>query len=189
MHLYLAQKNPARILEPIQNALAAGGENLRIDLLGPGCMLNDTALMTYHALRERPGTMRLHAHSHTCLINGAILPWLVADTRSIRPDAWIQISEPREGGEPLGLKEYPTALSGDESPSQTDLRTVLRLLNEFLPVDEIAGMRLFEADLGELGLISEPGEIDPLIEYFRSQPDEDLRLDLRQGLKTKEGDV
>lgn len=187
MHLYLAQKNPARILEAIQTGLAAGGENLRIDLLGPGCMLNDTALMAYHVLRERPGSMRLHAHSHTCLINGAILPWLAADTRSIRPDAWIQVSHPREGGEPLGLKEYPTALSGEEPPSLTDLRTIHRLLNEFLPVEEIAGMRLFEADLRELGLISEPGEIDPLAEYFRSQPDEDLQLDLRQSLG--EGDA
>jgi hypothetical protein len=35
----------------------------------------------------------------------------------------------------------------DEQPTDTDLRTVMRHLDEWLPVSEIAGMRLFEKDL------------------------------------------
>lgn len=136
-------------------------------------MIPDTALMIYHELCKRPSHMTIHAHSHTCLMDGAILPWLLADTRSIRPDAWIQVSE--AGGfdqdSNCGRGDYATAvLAAEETAADTDTRTVHRLLDEFLPVSEVAGLRLFEPDLRELGLIRADDEPDILAEFFAAKP-------------------
>jgi hypothetical protein len=38
----------------------------------------------------------------------------------------------------------------EEQPADTDLRTIIRHLDEWLPVSEIEGLRLFEKDLRDL---------------------------------------
>ena len=43
----------------------------------------------------------------------------------------------------------------DEQPTDTDLRTIMRHLDEWLSVSEIASMRLFEKDLRDLALIGD----------------------------------
>ena len=173
MHLNLAEKNPSRLLTAIQNAISECHDSLKLELLGPGLMLPDTALMIYHAFRKRPTWMSIHAHSHTCMMDGAILPWLLADTRSIRPDAWIQVSEAATFLHDFacGRGDYSTAvLAAEETAADTDTRTIHRLLDEFLPVAEIAGLRLFEPDLRELGLIRGEDEPDTLAELFAAKP-------------------
>ena len=173
MLLNLAEKNPSRLLTNLQTGLDEADKSLRIDLLGPGMMLHDTALMLYDELRSRPSSLRVHVHSRTCLLDGAILLWLAGDTRSIRPDAWIQLGQ---ADDPFtttseSSSEYPTAIAVlEESPAETDLRTIHRHLDEFLPVSEICGLRLFEPDLAELGLLSLPCSPDPLAAYFQSTP-------------------
>jgi hypothetical protein len=169
MLLNLAEKNPSRLLATLQSGLEEAKRSLRIELLGPGMMLHDTALMLFHELRSRPSTLRLHIHSHTCLLDGAILVWLAGDTRTIRPDAWIQIGAIDEffPTPPESSTDYPSAIAVlEESPAETDLRTIHRHLDEFLPVPEIAGLRLFEPTLSELHLLSRPGAPDPLAHYF-----------------------
>jgi hypothetical protein len=97
----------------------------------------------------------------------------MADSRSIRPDAWIQVSDGEEILEECnpGHGDYSTAvLAACESAANTDLRTIFHLLDEYLPVSEIAGLRLFESDLRDLGLIRHPEEADPLIELFAAKP-------------------
>lgn len=170
MLLNLAEKNPSRLLAGLQCGLEDARSSLHIDLLGPGLILHDTALMLYHELRSRPPGLRIHMHSHTCLVDGAILFWLAGDTRTIRPDAWIQVRAIGDCGDtpPQASKGYPTAIGClEETPAETDLRSVHRHLNEFLPVSEIAGLRLFEPDLQELSLISLAGAPDPLVPYFQ----------------------
>jgi hypothetical protein len=49
------------------------------------------------------------------------------------------------------LESYSKVLSvEDEHPADTDLRTVMRHLDEWLPIGEMAGLRLFENDLKNL---------------------------------------
>jgi hypothetical protein len=165
MILNLADKNPLKLLTSVQGALAKDQNPIRIELIGPGSIVNDAALMLFHELRSRPPGRTLHVHSHTCLFDGAVLLWLAADTRTMRPDAWIQISEQPVLAETChsSLRHYPTAVPiGDESGAQTDLRTIFRYLDEYLPTGEVAGLRLFQPELVELGLIVEEGMRDPL---------------------------
>ena len=159
MLLNLSEKNPSILLSSLYGALRDGGDKITIELLGPGMMLHDTALMIFEVLRRRPPHLQIHAHSHTCLSDGAVLVWLAANTRSIRGDAWIELSKIPETPNARRCRLHSTYSSGlsaeDETPADTDLRTVMRHLDEWLPVTEIEGLRLFESDLKELGVIED----------------------------------
>jgi hypothetical protein len=88
-----------------------------------------------------------------------VLIWLAADTRTIRADAWIQLCHVPKTPKPRRNRQHTNYASGlpveDEQPADTDLRTIMRHLDEWLPVSEIAGMRLFERDLRDLALIED----------------------------------
>ena len=159
MFLNLAEKDPGALLSNLYSALRDGREKITIELLGPGMMLHDTALMLFEVLRKRPPHTQLHMHSHTCLSDGALLVWLAGNTRPIRGDAWVQLSPIPETPGLFPAAPHAHRAGGlpveDEQPADTDLRTVMRHLNEWLPVSEVAGLRLFENELKDLGLIED----------------------------------
>jgi hypothetical protein len=159
MLLNLSERDPAILLSSVYEALREDTDKITLELLGPGMMLHDTALMLFEVLRNRPPHIHLHAHSHTCLFNGAALIWLAADTRTIRADAWIQLCHVPKTPNPRRNRvrsNYTSSLPvEEEQPADTDLRTIMRHLDEWLPVSEVAGMRLFEKDLRDLALIED----------------------------------
>lgn len=155
VRLNLAGKNLSQMLDAISAAFASGASELRLELLGPGILLHDHALMLFDELLNRPDDMSLHVHSRTCLADGAILLWLAGDTRSIRCDAWVQLSH---------MPPLPSMVQGgyidavqivEEDPGNTDLRRIMDYLEEWLPVHEVAGLRLSKDDLEELGLLED----------------------------------
>jgi hypothetical protein len=171
MHLNLAEKNPSRLLNTIQDALADGPEVLTLELIGPGILFHNTALMLHEEIRKRPSGTRIHAHARTCLMDGALLLWLAADSRSMRSDTWIQLSELPEDSAFHGREDYPTSIrASEEAPSETDFRTIVSYIGEFLPVNEIAGFRLFEKDLHELGVLDDTDAVDSLTKLFNPAP-------------------
>jgi hypothetical protein len=93
------------------------------------------------------------------LVQRAVLIWLAADTQTIRADAWIQLCHVPKTPKPRRNRLNSDYTSGlpvkDTQPADTDLRTIMRHLDEWLPVSEIAGMRLFEKDLRDLALIED----------------------------------
>jgi len=159
MFLNLAERDPAILLSGLYEALREDRDKITLELLGPGMMLHDTALMLFEVLRNRPRHIQIHAHSHTCLFDGAVLIWLAADTRTIRGDAWIQLCHIPKTPKLRRNRVHANYTSGlpveEEQPADTDLRTIMRHLDEWLPVFEIAGMRLFEKDLRDLALIED----------------------------------
>jgi len=170
MFLNLAERDPAILLSGLYEALRENKDKITLELLGPGMMIHDTALMLFEVLRNRPPHIHLHAHSHTCLSNGAVLIWLAADTRTIRADAWIQLCHVPKTPKPRRNRLHSNYTSGlpveDEQPADTDLRTIMRHLGEWLPVSEIAGMRLFEKDLRDLALIEDSESDEKLAALF-----------------------
>ena len=134
-------------------------------------MYHDTALMLHEEIRTRPEGTHIHARARTCLIDGAILLWLAADTRSMRNDTWIQLSQLPEQFSFGGNEDYPNSIrASEETPSATDFRTIVRYIDEFLPVQEIAGFRLFEPDLRELGILDDTDESNRLAKFFNPAP-------------------
>ena len=122
--------------------------------LEPDLLIPDTALVLFEILRTRPQGLRLHVHTWSCLCDGSALLWLGADTRSMRSDAWIQVPITPEAGDE------------EESPATTDLRTILSHMGEWLPVGELKGQRLFQAELKELGLLDDDESQARLLEMF-----------------------
>ena len=163
MILNLNEKNPAVLLDVVRRAFIESPSVVRFELVGPGNMLHDTALMLFDELQNRPQGMRLHIDSRTSLFDGAVLIWLSGDTRTMRRDAWIQLSEipetPANGKTLDGECDYRgSIIAQDEDPTDTDLRTIMDHLSEWLPVDEVAGLRMFPQDMRDLGLLD--GEIE-----------------------------
>ena len=171
MILNLSEKNPALLLSNLYAVLQNGTNEVTLELVGPGIILHDTALMLFEVLRKRPAHISLHVHSHTCLRDGAILIWLAADTRSLRSDAWIELStrpEPPANPQQKSHFDYKNVISTEnEYPSDTDLRTIMKHLGEWLPTNEISGLRLFESELKELGIMEEIDHEKNLVSLFR----------------------
>ena len=148
------------LMDHLQIGIRRARKELRLELIGPGMLLPDTALVLFDILRNRPDSLRVHVHTWTCLCDGAVLLWLGGDTRSMRSDTWVQIPHIAEDA-----VEFKNVML-DESPSDTDLRIVTRHMGEWLPMEEVSGRRLFRSELEELGLL-ENAEVDErLLSFF-----------------------
>jgi len=149
-----------RITE-LERALAKKPRVLQIDIVGTGEIPADVALRFRTALMERsPGT-RIVTYAHSSLQGGSILLWLLGDSRTIREDArlyfrrttWSEEDEVQENGvwkddEP-GYRDSYSAIDPDEG----DYARVLEIINEFLPVKEMAGRLIRAPVLQQFGLI------------------------------------
>jgi hypothetical protein len=170
MFLNLAERDPAIILSSVYEALRENTDKKTLELLGPGMMIHDTALLLIEVLRNHPPHICIHAHLHACLSSGAVLIWLAADTRTIRADAWIQLCHVPKTAKSRRNRLHSNYTSiihvEDEQPADTDLRTIMRNLDEWLPRSEIAGIRLFENDLWNLALIENSESDENLAAVF-----------------------
>lgn len=159
IQLNFANTDPEALLARLRFGLEQTTERLEIEILGPGIILHDTALLLYDELLSRSAGLHVHANARTCLFDGALLLWLAADTREIRRDAWIQLSKiPRRPDLPASWQAPPegfksSLLIDEETPAETDLRMITWHLSKWLPIYEIAGLRIFRDELAELGLI------------------------------------
>jgi hypothetical protein len=164
-YLNMAETNSAILLQQLLAVLNSGHRKITIELIGPGVLAHDVALMLHDEIKKRRPHIRIHANARTFLINGSLLLWLAADTRSIRRDAWIQLSEIPKSP-PSAYKtidrfiNYPTSIEiNEETAARTDMRTIISYLEEYIPVDEIAGLRIFEPDIRDLGLLESREEV------------------------------
>ena len=170
VYLNLAEKDPSRLLAILEGALANAQQDLTIELIGPGILLHDTALMLFEEFQNRSSQTRLHIRARTCLIDGAVLLWLAGDSRAMRPDGWLQISAlPVAAQSSGGGFDDGSILIEDEEPAHTDLRSIHRHINEWLPVQEIAGLRLFEKDLCEFGVLDDAETSNQLAALFHAE--------------------
>jgi len=166
IHLNLSGGDLLPLIQTLQSALVRAKKDLRIELLGPGMLLPDTALILFEILRHRPASLQIHIHTWSCLSEGSVLLWLAGDTRSMRSDTWIEI--PPETQTFKQSQGFCRAISScEESPAETDLRTVLTHVSQWLPVQEVAGLRLFQHELREFGLLDDKHENQKLAGYFK----------------------
>lgn len=163
----LSSGDPVAQLHMLQSAMVRAKKLLRVELFGPGSMLADTALVFFDVLRNRPSHLQVHIHTWTCLSEGAVLFWLGGDTRSMRSDTWIEVPElPESAGERFEVcRSVPAS---EESPAATDMRTLLSHVGHWLPVSEVAGLRLFQHELSQFGLLDDEQQNENLARYFKT---------------------
>ena len=119
---------------------AKSGEEFKLCLFDSGTVTVDAVLAYYDVVRTRPKGIRVHIHSHVCLMGGDVLIWLAGDTRTLRGEAWLHFREyPRHWLERSEVQKFTETLEGrdlqlDKTPFQENYLTVERLVKKHLPV-------------------------------------------------------
>ena len=146
-------------LEQLHSALASKPRELVLQFIGVHQMSPDPALLIHHVLQDRDPGIRLRTEALSPIIGPGVLLWLVGDTRYLRPTAWLYLmtSPPRRRMGPPWIPE-PEPWQADSRASETnlsgiDLNTVLELVNQYLPVQELGDKPIKPEVLREFGLI------------------------------------
>ena len=143
----------------LKRVLAKKPRTLQIEIIGTGEISADSALRFRTALMERSPKTRIVTNAHSTLQGGSALLWLLGDSRTIRDDARLYfrrttVSEDDEvqvngaNEEPAYRDSYSTI-----DPDEGDYARVLQIINEYLPVKEMAGRLIGGPVLRQFGLI------------------------------------
>jgi hypothetical protein len=144
----------------LKRVLAKKPRTLQIEIVGTGEIPADSALRFRTALLERSPKTRIVTNAHSTLQGGSVLLWLLGGNRTIRDDArlyfrrttWSEEDEVKENGMKDDEPAYRDSYS-DIDPDEGDYARVVQLINEFLPVKEMAGRLIGAPVLRQFGLI------------------------------------
>jgi hypothetical protein len=145
----------------LEKALAKRPRRFQIDLVGDGEIPADWALLIRSVLIQRAPQTQLITNARSSLQGGTVLVWLLGNRRMIRNDARMFFrhvvlpddSEVEEeyawkGGEPKYIDSF-----SETDPEDADYVKMLQLINEFLPVKELAGKVINRSVLRQFGLV------------------------------------
>ena len=160
----------------LERALAKKPRKLLIEIVGTGEIPADVALRFRSALMERSPKTRIVTHARSSLQGGSVLLWLLGDSRTIRDDAKLYfrrttLSEEDEVQENGGPDEprYRDSYSWLD-PDEGDYARVLQIINEFLPVREMAGRFIGIPVLRQFGLVENEKVDNFLAAVFSKRP-------------------
>lgn len=137
---------------------AKTGDQFKLCLFDSGTVTVDATLAFYEVVRSRPEGVRVHIHSHVCLMGGDVLIWLAGDSRTLRAEAWIHFREyPRNWLERSDFQQFVDSLEGrdmqlNKTPFQENYLTVERLVKKYLPL-HLWNRRVWGSELEEWNII------------------------------------
>jgi len=171
----------------LERVLAQRPRALHIEIVGAGEIRPDVALRFRAALMDRSPKTQILTHARSSLQGGSVLLWLLGERRTIRDDARlyfrqtrlseadeVQVDGVREGGE-LWYRDSFSELD----PEEGDYARVLQVINEFLPVQEMAGRLIGVPVLRQFGLLENEETDRFLTTVFSKSPEpaQDSRSD------------
>jgi hypothetical protein len=145
----------------LKRVLAKKPRTLQIEIVGTGEISADSALRFRAALMERSSGTRILTNAQSTVQGGTALLWLLGDMRTIRGDAQLYFrrttlsddDEVRLNGEgEMAEPAYRDSYSMLD-PDEGDYARVLQIINEYLPVKEMAGRLIGVPVLRQFGLI------------------------------------
>jgi hypothetical protein len=142
----------------LETALAKKPRQLQIDMLGEGEVPADWAMLIRSILGQRSPKTQIITNARSSLQNGSVLVWLLGDLRIIRDDARLFFRRAKtfdEDAEKVwkeGDLKYSDS-SEEIDPEEADYAKVLQVINEFLPVKELAGRAIEVPVLRQFGLV------------------------------------
>jgi hypothetical protein len=151
---------------------------LQIEIVGTGEIPADAALRFRAVLIERSPKTRIVTNARSSLQGGSVLLWLLGERRTIRDDARLYfrrttLSEedemPENGVWNRDESRYRDSYS-EIDPDEGDYARVLQLMNEFLPVKEMAGRLIGVPVLRQFGLIENERVDNFLLAAFSKRP-------------------
>src|SRR5205814_947006 len=162
----------------LERALAKKPRVLRIEIVGTGEIPADVSLRFRAALMQRSSKTRIVTNARSSLQGGSVLLWLLGDSRTIRDDARLyfrhtSLSEDDEvqedGAGKADEPRYRDSYSAID-PDEGDYARVLQIINEFLPVSEMAGRLIGVPVLRQFGLIENEKVDSFLATVFLKEP-------------------
>jgi hypothetical protein len=148
-------------IEQLERVLVRRPRALQLDLIGAGEIPADLALLIRSVLMARSAKTHVITNARSSLQGGSVLVWLLGDRRIIRDDARVYFRR-LELPEGAALEhteawkerepEYRDSFS-EIDPEDGDYARVLQLINEFLPVNELAGRLIGVPVLRQFGLV------------------------------------
>jgi hypothetical protein len=133
---------------------------LQLELIGEGEIPADLALLIRSVLMARSPKTFLSTYARSSLQGGSVLVWLMGERRMIRDDARLylrRVEMPEEETTELN-QEQPVPAYQDSfteiEPEEADYARMLLVINEFLPVRELAGRFIRAPVLKQFGLIA-----------------------------------
>ena len=165
-----------RIAE-LERALTRKPKTLQIEIVGTDEMPADAALRFRAALLERSPKTRIVTNARSSLQGGSVLLWLLGESRTIREGArlyfrrttWCEENEVQEN-EVLAVEPAYRDSYSFVDPDESDYARLLQLINEFLPVKEMAGKVIGAAVLRQFGLIENDKVDSFLATIFSKSP-------------------
>jgi len=149
-----------RIAE-LEKVLRRKPRTLHIEMVGVGEMSADSALLLRSVLVARSPKTRIVTNARSSLQGGSVMIWLLGDKRTIRDDAWVyfrraDLPEDAEADPNADWKQnepkYRDSFSSFD-PEEGDYARVLHVVNEYLPVKELAGRLIGVSVLRQFGLV------------------------------------
>jgi hypothetical protein len=114
---------------------------------------NEVIFMLYYLLKSRDKATKLNVHIHASFYNGPLLLVAMADAIFPRPYSWCYLENPIRLGrhlyDDMDRDEESNRFNAPKVPSAfiTDHLSLCELLNQYLPVEEIADRRMMLTDL------------------------------------------
>jgi hypothetical protein len=146
-------------IEHLEKLLRRKPRAVQVDLIGVGEIPADSALLIRSVLMGRSPKTQLITNARSSLQGGSVLVWLLGDRRMIRDDARlyfrrVDLAEDEEQNETGKDNEpgYRDSFS-EMDPEDGDYARVLQVINEFLPVKELAGRLIGVPVLRQFGLV------------------------------------
>ena len=167
-----------RIAE-LERVLAKKPRALQLEIVGTGEIPADVVLRFRVALMERSTRTRILTNARSSLQGGSVLLWLLGESRTIRDDARLYfrrttLSEddevPENGTGKRDEPKYRDSYS-EIDPDEGDYARVLQLIDEFLPVKEMAGRLIGLPILRQFGLIENEKVDHFLASIFSKRPE------------------
>jgi hypothetical protein len=139
----------------LEKALARKPEKLRLDIIGSGELSPDTALLMRSVLVGRSPKTHLITNARSSLQGGAVLVWLMGDTRLIREDAKLYFRKSNKEDEDDDSEDWKDEKSDNSEADleEVDYEQVLQHIDNFLPVKELAGRPVDLEVLRQFGLV------------------------------------
>ena len=167
-----------RIAE-LERVLAKKPAVLEIEIVGTGEIAADAALRFRAALMERSPKTRLITHARSSLQGGSVLLWLLGEKRTIRDDArlyfrqttLVENNEVQSDGSWKQDEPHYRDSYSELDPDEGDYARVLDVINEFLPVNEMAGRLIGLPVLRQFGLVDNEKVDNFLATVFSKGPE------------------
>ena len=148
-------------IEKLERMLSRKPRAVQIDMVGVGEIPADSALLIRSILMARSSKTQIITNARSSLQGGSVLVWLMGDRRIIRDDARVyfrrvelsedEAPEQNDVWKTSDLK-YRDSFS-EIDPEDGDYARVLQVINEFLPVNELAGRLVGVSVLRQFGLV------------------------------------